>query len=140
MLVAVDGSESARKATETAAKIAADAGAELAIMHVIELPSISTSGEVYVPFDKLEIGARREADRFMAELLKVIKNTGARPKVKIVISDGSVVDTIVRYAVEENVDLIVAGTRGLGGFKRLILGSVAAGLVHYSSCSVMIVR
>lgn len=48
--------------------------------------------------------------------------------------------TIVDYAERESVKLIVIGTRGRTGFKRLLLGSVALGVVTYSHCPVMVVK
>ncbi|MBX8631753.1 MAG: universal stress protein [Thermoplasmata archaeon] len=140
ILVAVDGSESSAKAAETASRIAYDSGAELTILHVLELPPISITGDVYVPVDKLEADARKEAERFTSKFRVAAEGVGAKAAVDILVSDGSVVDTVVRYAENGKFDLIVAGTRGLGGFKRLILGSVAAGIVHYAHCSVLIVR
>jgi nucleotide-binding universal stress UspA family protein len=52
----------------------------------------------------------------------------------------SIVGEIVGFADKEKVDLIILGTRGRTGFKKLLLGSVAEGVVNHSSCPVMIVR
>jgi len=52
----------------------------------------------------------------------------------------SVVETIVNQAVKENADLIIVGTRGLGGFKKLILGSVSNGVVSHVHCPVLVIR
>jgi nucleotide-binding universal stress UspA family protein len=47
---------------------------------------------------------------------------------------------IVDYAESENVDLIVIGTRGRTGFKKMLLGSVASDVVTYAHCPVMVVK
>ena len=47
---------------------------------------------------------------------------------------------MVDLAEKENVDLIVVGTRGNTGFKKMLLGSVALEVVTYSDCSVMVVK
>jgi nucleotide-binding universal stress UspA family protein len=47
---------------------------------------------------------------------------------------------IINYAESEGVDLIVMGTRGRSSFKRILLGSVAAGVLSYAHCPVMTVR
>jgi len=47
---------------------------------------------------------------------------------------------IINYAESEGVDLIVMGTRGRSGFKRILLGSVASGVLSYAHCPVMTVR
>ncbi|MBV9178899.1 MAG: universal stress protein [Nitrososphaeraceae archaeon] len=52
----------------------------------------------------------------------------------------SIVAQIVDYAESNNVDLIVVGTRGRTGFKKLLLGSVASGVVTYAHCPVMVVK
>ncbi len=52
----------------------------------------------------------------------------------------SVVETIVNQAVRENADLIIVGTRGLGAFKKLILGSVSNGVVSHAHCPVLVIR
>ncbi|HKM76807.1 MAG TPA: universal stress protein [Candidatus Bathyarchaeia archaeon] len=44
------------------------------------------------------------------------------------------------YAAGAGVDLIVVGTRGLGGFKKLVMGSVSTAIVNHASCSVLVVR
>jgi nucleotide-binding universal stress UspA family protein len=52
----------------------------------------------------------------------------------------SVVEAINDVALNEKVDLIVTGTRGLSGFKKVVLGSVASGVVEHAHCSVLVVK
>ena len=52
----------------------------------------------------------------------------------------SVEGAIVSYAEEENIDLIVIGTRGRSGFTKLLLGSVASKVVTYAHCPVLVVK
>jgi nucleotide-binding universal stress UspA family protein len=58
----------------------------------------------------------------------------------MVASPTSVVPAIVEYAEKNRVDLIVTGTKGRSGFTKLLLGSVASGVVTYASCPVMVVK
>jgi len=53
---------------------------------------------------------------------------------------GSVVQAITDYAASEKIDLIVMGTRGMGGFKKMLLGSVSSGVVTHAQCAVLVVR
>jgi nucleotide-binding universal stress UspA family protein len=53
---------------------------------------------------------------------------------------GDAATEILDYASEHQIDLIVAGSRGLSQFKSLLIGSVSRKLVHYSNCSVLIVK
>lgn len=48
--------------------------------------------------------------------------------------------TIVKYAQEHEVDLIVVGTRGTSGFAKQLLGSVALGVTTFAHCTVIVVR
>lgn len=58
----------------------------------------------------------------------------------IVVTPVSVVGAMIDYAEKERADLIVIGTRGRSGFKKMLLGSVASGVVKYSHCPVLVVK
>ncbi len=58
----------------------------------------------------------------------------------IILKTYSVTDAILSYAESNDIDIIIVGSRGLGGFKKLLLGSVASTISEYSKCSVMIVK
>ena len=68
------------------------------------------------------------------------KKRGIIVKADIPEATTSVVETIVNQAAKENADLIIVGTRGLGGFKKLILGSVSNGVVSHAHCPVLVIR
>ena len=71
----------------------------------------------------------------------VIKQTGnIELKTELINSPRPVDYVILEYAEEKSIDLIVVGTRGRSGFKRLLLGSVASSVVSYAHCPVMIVK
>lgn len=59
---------------------------------------------------------------------------------KVLLGGSSVVSSIVQYAEENEIDLIVMGTIGISGFKRLMLGSTASGVVTFAHCPVLVVR
>jgi nucleotide-binding universal stress UspA family protein len=52
----------------------------------------------------------------------------------------STVGAIVDYAEKENIDIIILGKSGRTGFKRILLGSTASGVVKYAHCHVLVVR
>lgn len=52
----------------------------------------------------------------------------------------SAVSTMLDYAEEQNINLIVVGTRGRSGIKKMLLGSVAPGLVTYAACPVLFAK
>ncbi|MDQ5869490.1 MAG: universal stress protein [Thermoproteota archaeon] len=59
---------------------------------------------------------------------------------EVIVTPASIVAAIVEYAEKNSADLIVMGTRGLSGLKKMMLGSVASGVVICSSCPVLIVK
>ena len=61
-------------------------------------------------------------------------------KTQIIQESVSVVGSILEYAENEKIDLIVVGTRGRSGIKQLLIGSVAEGVVTYAHCPVLVVK
>jgi nucleotide-binding universal stress UspA family protein len=139
ILVAVDGSETSKKAAKIAAIIAKTSRAELTILHVSMLSVAYVAGN----FD-VGVGGqgdiKKEGEHILGSAVQAAESQGVSIKTILKEPVQSVAQTILQYAENEGVDLIVVGTRGLGGFKKLLLGSVASGLVHYSHCSVLIVK
>ena len=67
----------------------------------------------------------------------ITRQNNVRLRTQVISTDASIVDAIVDYA---GVELIVVGTRGKSGFKKLLLESVASGVVTYSYCPVLVVK
>ena len=83
---------------------------------------------------------KKDVQKWFDEIRSKLKNTNISVTDKIIISVSSIVGEIIEFADKEKVDLIILGTRGRTGFKKLLLGSVAEGVVTHSSCPVMLVR
>jgi nucleotide-binding universal stress UspA family protein len=84
--------------------------------------------------------SKQEAQKWFEEIGKNAMAKGVKLRTEVVASPTSVVPAIVDYAEKNKVDLIVVGTRGRSGFTKLLLGSVASGVVTYASCPVMVVK
>jgi nucleotide-binding universal stress UspA family protein len=69
-----------------------------------------------------------------------VKKSNVRLKREIYFGQISIEAAIVEYAESENVDLVVIGTKGRSEFKKLLLGSVASGVVKYAHCPVMVIK
>jgi nucleotide-binding universal stress UspA family protein len=85
---------------------------------------------------------KKEAEKWFDKIKQKADdiNKKIQLKTEVVATDRSVVGAIVEYAERENIDLIVIGTRGRSGFKKMLLGSVASGVVTYAHCPVMVVK
>ena len=152
ILVALDGSESSQKAAQAALELAEKLKADLILLHAITPPTTYYHSTIASPAGmSLPAPSQHEIDAYYAYAKKVAtsivgevefkgKKLGIHVKAEIPEAVSSVVETILNHAAKENVDLIVVGTRGLGGFKKLLLGSVSNGVVSHAHCPVLVVR
>jgi nucleotide-binding universal stress UspA family protein len=67
-------------------------------------------------------------------------DAGVKFMAETILDVSSAADSIVNYAESKNADLIVIGTKGRTGLKRLLLGSVANGVVTHARCPVLVTR
>lgn len=144
VLVAVDGSEDAARATKTAAILSKKFGAELIVCHVIPTPAYYSPEVGAYNMDDLLNGyfeaARTKAKSIVDKEKLVAEGEGVKAEAVIEDNVSSVVEGIVTLAEKRKVDLIVIGTRGQSGFKRLLIGSVSSGVLTHAHCSVLVVR
>jgi nucleotide-binding universal stress UspA family protein len=92
------------------------------------------------PIKKKIEEAKQEAQKWFAEIVKNAKQRNVRVKTDVIDSPLQVVAAIVNYSDHEKADLIVIGTRGRSGIGKMLLGSVACGVVTYASCPVVVVK
>jgi len=143
LLVAVDGSDNASRAARVAVTVAKKLGAELVVCHVIPTPALSYArmgAPGPSPLTEYFALARQDSKRFIGEILSMAEAEGVKAHELVINNVFSVVEALVKHAADENVDLIIVGSRGLSGFKKMLLGSVSSGLVSHAQCSVLVVR
>lgn len=145
ILVAVDLLEGTQRVLETAYAIAAPLDARLIVLSVAEPPTLpATPVPLGVPFPppSPELDVARLQRHLGPELEALAKsNVFARtPNPEFLVAEGLPDTEIVRAAAQLNVDLIVMGTHGRSGLKRMLLGSVAEKVVREAGCGVMVVR
>lgn len=136
VLVAVDGSEGARKALEMARKLAEGRRMHATLVHVLEPPRAA-------PFEAYGLSMAEYQDRQMKEGQVLLENAARElPGLDVdrVISVGSPADAVCDEAEKRNVDLVIVGCRGLGPAGRWLLGSVSDRVVHHSSRPVLVVH
>ena len=84
--------------------------------------------------------AEDEATKWFDEAKEKANNKEIQLKTEFIVAKKSVLNTILEYVEENNINLIVLGTRGRSGIKKILLGSVASGLVTYASCPVLVIK
>jgi nucleotide-binding universal stress UspA family protein len=133
------------KAADYAVMLAKQNGAQLIALNVIVSQlgyeysagafGLVTPNAIKNVLDK----SKQEAQKWFDDIGKNAVANGVKLSTEVVASPTSVVPA-VDYAEKNKVDLIVVGTRGRTGFTKLLLGSVASGVVTYASCPVMVVK
>lgn len=145
ILVPVDGSGPSFEAASLAIEVAKRFGAQLQVLHVVKidqsLRALGLIGDSYSNFvEKSMEAARKEADAWFKRIGKEGEQLGVAVNADVVDTSISVVGEITNYAEKNDIDLIVMGTQGLSGFTKLLMGSVATGVVQYAPCPVLTVR
>jgi nucleotide-binding universal stress UspA family protein len=140
ILLATDGSEEAELAALRAVDIAEKTDSELHVVHVGVVPSFlvsypGTLGYERRLYDQIEEESRQRL-RELSWRVKAAGGTVAGTHLRL----GQVALEIVALAEELGVGLIVMGSRGLGGVRRALMGSVSDSVVRYAHCPVLVVR
>lgn len=140
ILLATDGSEHARLANETAVGLANSTKSELHVMTVAP-GSLDPAYlvESYVSYEDALKEVEGESRRVLDEQATRIEEHGGKVT-KSYLRRGRREDEIVRLGEELEAGLIVMGSRGLGGVRRALMGSVSDFVVRHAHCPVMIVR
>ena len=84
--------------------------------------------------------AKREAQKWFDKVQGYADENKVKLRREIIINPKSIVGAIVDYAEDQEVDLIIVGSKGLSGFSKLLLGSTASGVVTYAHCPVLVVK
>lgn len=140
ILVPIDGSLHSDKAEQKAIELARQMGAEVTLIHVIIPPQYTAFfGETPIPIsrdimDELE----NRGTKLLTE--HAATHAGAGTKLTTQLYIGHPAETICKRAKEDNYDLIIIGSRGLGAIKGYLLGSVSDRVSHHAPCSVLIVK
>src|SRR5918992_3356565 len=132
MLLATDGSEDARGATEAAVDLAGKSNSELHVMHVWhDVPGFAHA------FVKREL--RRQGQEILDEQVKKIEASGGTVT-QAHLRGGRTSDEVIKLSEELGVGLLVVGSRGLGTVRRILMGSHSEEIVHHAHVPVLVVR
>jgi len=137
VLCPIDFSDSSHHALALAADLAGPRGRGITLLHVIEMP-VTFSGEPPVTgyHENLVGRARKVLDKWAAEL---------RAKVSVPVTTRTVVgfpgaEILATLDADPTLDLVVVGSHGRTGFRRVLLGSVAEKIARHARCPVLVAR
>jgi nucleotide-binding universal stress UspA family protein len=133
-LVPVDFSDPSTAAAEHAVMLSGCFDAEVILLHVVHrAPSdasrLALASEAETPAMRLETEARTEMESLVATV------SSGRP-IETLLVAGDVIELVERVVRERSVDLVVVPTHGYGPFRRFLLGSVTAKILHDVSCPI----
>jgi nucleotide-binding universal stress UspA family protein len=152
ILLATDGSREAELAARTAADLAEKTASELHLVHVFGIapwypiyPEATTPGEWVAQEQNpmLQEDLQRTSEQRAREILdtEVEKARSAGSTVaQAYLREGGVAAEIVTLAEDIGAGLIVMGSRGRGGIRRALMGSVSESVVRHAHCPVLVVR
>lgn len=141
ILVPINSSSTSERALQEAIKIASGKS-HLRLVYVLEeIFPVGTENYDYVNNLVLHEAEKKTAEATLAKAADKVRQSGATVEVSLLDDPGqSVVDAINNEALNWLADLIVIGTHGRSGLSRLLLGSVAEGVVREASVPVLLIR
>jgi len=147
ILVPIDGSEPSFHAARIASNIADKFQSEIIVLYVVVSPSKSEYANLtglVTPkqIDMIIENAKKESKNWFKRIEDMVKEKNSNIKIstKVILTGVAVYGEVIQYAQQESIDLIVIGTRGRSGIKKLLLGSTASGVVTYANCPVLVTK
>lgn len=143
ILVAVDGSSPSLKASDFAIDMAKRFEAELIALYVIE-PRYNELDIAISPrpgrLKNLFTKAMEKGEQMLHNVKQNAVKNHLNIQTDVIKGITSVVKAIVEYSEDKEASVIVVGSRGMTGFKKMLLGSVASGVVTYAHCPVLVIK
>ena len=148
ILVPIDGSEPSFHAAHIASNIANKFNSEIIVLYVVVAPSKSEYANLtgFVTPKQINMiieNAKKQAKDWFTRIEDMIKEKNLpniKVSTKVILTGLAVYGEIIQYADQNNIDLIVIGSRGRSGIKKLLLGSTASGVVTYADCPVLVTK
>lgn len=137
ILVPVDGSDNSYKALEAALILSEKLGSNISVVNVMEQVPITHIESEKLLSELLE-AYKKENQDILLKCTEIANQKGLT--IKTFLLQGNPASAILDYNKKEKFDLVIMGSRGLGKFKELILGSVSSKIVHHSPCAVLLIR
>jgi nucleotide-binding universal stress UspA family protein len=141
ILLATDGSEEAKLATQAATELSNETGSELHVVYVLPTPAEMMGHHFYSAEirERLIGESEGEARAFLEKQAEQIRAEGAKVT-ETHVRSGDPDKEILRAAEALGVGAIVIGSRGLGAIRRSLMGSVSDSVVRHAHCPVFVMR
>ena len=143
ILVAADGSATSERALHEAIELAKDQAAVLRLVHVVDLGPANLNVEAPYQLEEYERALYQAGEQILAKALAIVRDAGVEADtnlIQIMMINERAADEIVAEAQRWPADLIVIGTHGRRGFRHLLLGSVAEGVIRMATKPVLLIR
>lgn len=137
VLVPVDGSDNSYRALDAALLLSEKLGSNITVLNVMEQVPITRIESEKLLSELLE-AYKEENQEILSKCSKIATEKGL--SIKTLLLQGNPASIILDYSKEEKFDLVIMGSRGMGKFKQLILGSVSSKIVHHSPCAILLIR
>ena len=137
ILVPVDGSDNSYRALDAALLLSEKLGSNITVIHVMEEFPITHIGSEKLLSEVLE-AYKKENQDILSKCSEIATQKGLT--IRTLLLQGNPASVILDYSKKEKFGILIMGSRGLGKFKELILGSVSGKIVHHSPCAVMLIR
>jgi nucleotide-binding universal stress UspA family protein len=138
IVVGIDGSESARLAAQWAAREARLRNASVRLVSAWDIPTYGFSFGAVGISDNMIKAMQNAAEDNLAKATEEIRAIAKEIDVSTEVVEGQAAGVLLEAA--RDADLLVVGSRGLGGFRELLLGSVSQQCANHAGCPVVIVR
>jgi nucleotide-binding universal stress UspA family protein len=135
ILIATDGSKYSQGATVKSLEIARFHKAKVYALYVIDLRALTTVNGMPAP-NNIYLILEEEGKHAVGQ----VKEMAGDLPVETFVLAGHPADTIVQFAKDNGIDLIVTGTLGKSGIEELLLGSVAEKVIRHAPCPVLVVK
>jgi nucleotide-binding universal stress UspA family protein len=133
IVFATDGSKHSVKAADRAIQFAKSYGGELRVISVVDVPS-----EFYAEAPQAVEDLVRKAKSYVADVKKKAEAEGV--ETETFVGEAEADEAITNLAKEQNADMIIIGSHGRTGLRRLLMGSVAEKVIGYAPCPVLVVK
>ena len=140
IVVAIDGSDLSRKAADYAVSLAKEKNAKVSAVAVVKFHQSDAFRGSTQTLEKFVKKQASIANGWLDSIREDADKNNVKFESRVIKTRASIPEEIIKYAKDKKSDLIVIGTRGRTGFKKILLGSVASAVVTHAGCPVMVVR